>query len=401
MPPPAARALPTSWPPQLFTPFPDEPELLFGRVAARSPLFDTTTSAGEDRVLIGSAAGGSAPEVALRARGELLERLGNVLAGRAAEAAPTLALAADHTGLRRHAVPALDPAHWSGPQSRETRQLWVTGASLLSGTELLVPAALAFLQHRPPVGCAAPARSGSTGLAAHPERSAAIDHAAWELLERDLLRRSWHDPARHPPNAAAVLGELPLPVRRVCELLGLEATALTLPAPGRRAVVVALCLHTPDRREQVFGARCGPAAVRAELLARAAHEALMVRWSMRTPAALRAYRRLAVTGAPSSAVEHALWTYHGGQDALAHWLRSGPPTTPPRPRSPAATTPAPTEPLDPVRLLSEHTGQDVIAVDTTPAQLRSEGLSVVRLLAPGARPLPAASAPGVPPHPFG
>ncbi|MEV5880821.1 YcaO-like family protein [Streptomyces sp. NPDC052101] len=396
--PRAARTAPTTrsarpdWRPQIFGPFSVEPEVRFGRIAARSPLFNTTNSAGGDRVLIGSAAGADAAEVAVRGRGELLERMGNVLAGRATEAAS--ALVATYAGLRRRGAPVLDPAAWSGPESREAHQLWVTARSLLSDAEVLVPAGLAFLQHRPPAGCTAPVRAGSTGLAAHPDRSAAVGHAAWEILERDLLRRSWQAPTVHPPAVHPVLGELTPPVRHVCENLGLRATALILPASG--ACTVAVCLHTPDHREQTFGARCGPHSDRARLLDRAAHEALMVRWSMGTPAARRARERLVLTGTPVSAVDHALWTYHGGQDALAHWL-------PDEPRTPWPPQAERLTPVDPVRLLTELTAQDVLAIETTPAALRDEGSAIVRLIAPGTHPLPSTTHPssGVPPHPFG
>jgi hypothetical protein len=57
--------------------------------------------------------------------------------------------------------------------------------------------------------------------------------------------------------------------------------------------------------------------------------------------------------------------------------------------------------VDPVRLLAEHTAHDVLTLDTTPAELREEHVAVVRLLSPGARPLPSVAAPGAPPHPFG
>ncbi|AZM51587.1 hypothetical protein DMA15_02470 [Streptomyces sp. WAC 01529] len=389
MPQPAAPSSPTAWEPQVFVPFPVEPAVFFGRVAARSALFAATDSAGGDHVLIGSASGAHPEDVAVRARGELLERLGNVLAARAAEEACTLL--ADHAELVRRGAPALDPAPWSGPDTRSVRQLWVTGHSLLSGSEVLVPAGLAYLQHRPPAGCAAPDRAGSTGLAAHPDPGTAVEHAAWETLERDLLRRSWQDPARHPPRHRPVHDELPLPLRRVCEHLGLRATAFTLPAPGFHAV--AICLHTPEHTEQTFGARCGPSGQEAELIARAAHEALMVRWSMSTSAARRVRGRSLPGNGPVSAVEHAVWTYLGCQDAMARWL----------PHTTADRCPTGQGPVDPVRLLSEHTGQDVIAVDTTPAAFAASGTAVVRLIAPGALPLPSASPIGsrIPPHPFG
>ncbi|MFC6063956.1 YcaO-like family protein [Streptomyces ochraceiscleroticus] len=405
---PTVPATPAIWSPQVFAPYPFAAQLLFGRVAARSPMFGASASAGGDHVLIGSSAGTDADDVALRSRGELLERLGNVLAGRAAES--RAALVADHTELLRRGAPALDPSPWTGPDGRRARQLWVSGRSLLHDTEVLVPAGLVFLQHRTPTGCAAALRTGSTGLAAHPERSAAIGHAAWETLERDLLRRSWQSPAKLPPAVRAVHDELPPVVRRVCEEFGLAATALTVSVPGADAVAV--CLHTPGRRQQTFGARCGPPGRRHELLARAAHEALMVRWSMHTPAAHRACERLAATGTPVSAVEHALWTYQGKQDALAHWTCGSP-------RGRGAAPPGSEEtahggadaasgnagvaagPADPVRVLAEHTGQDVIAVDTTPLALHDEGTTVLRVVAPGALPLPSTSRPGTPPHPFG
>lgn len=57
--------------------------------------------------------------------------------------------------------------------------------------------------------------------------------------------------------------------------------------------------------------------------------------------------------------------------------------------------------MNPVGLLAQHTGEDIVCVDTAPAALREEHLAFVRLIAPGARPLPSVAAPGTPPHPFG
>ncbi|MEI5133411.1 hypothetical protein RB199_16025 [Streptomyces libani] len=59
------------------------------------------------------------------------------------------------------------------------------------------------------------------------------------------------------------------------------------------------------------------------------------------------------------------------------------------------------DPVNPVGLLAQHTGEDIVCVDTSPAALREEHLAFVRLIAPGARPLPSVAAPGTPPHPFG
>jgi len=139
----------SAWHVEVFAPFPESAQVVFGRVAARSAAFSRTCASGGAPVLIGSAAGHDPQDVAVRARGELLERMSNVLAGRAAEAAGTVV--ATFEQLRRRRAPAVDPVHWGGPQARETCQLWVEGRSLLTGAEALVPAGVAFLHHRPPL----------------------------------------------------------------------------------------------------------------------------------------------------------------------------------------------------------------------------------------------------------
>lgn len=55
------------------------------------------------------------------------------------------------------------------------------------------------------------------------------------------------------------------------------------------------------------------------------------------------------------------------------------------------------------RLLGAYTGEDVIAVDTTAAQVHADGIAVRRVVAPGAHPLPTGRHGGTSglPHPFG
>ncbi|MET8579006.1 YcaO-like family protein [Streptomyces sp. NPDC005012] len=411
---------PPAWAPEVFAPWPHTPGALLARVAARSQSFNPTGAAGGAPVLIGSAAGDTAPDVGRRARGELMERMGNVLAGRAAEAEAEAGrprrLPDDHdrvrTGtwseLRRAGVPAADPAESAATPTvltpdraftHEVRQLWCRGRETGSGEDIWVPAGAAFLHHRPPPGCTATHRAGSTGVAAHRGPDAAAAHAAWEILERDLVRRSWYDPLRHPPAPFDANGVLSAGARELRHLLGhegLQATALALPAPAG-ATAVAVCVHEPDRTHQTWGARCGPAHDLPETVARACWEALMVRWSMSTPVAGRAWDRLAHTGVPRTELDHALWAFHA-QDALTRW--AGPASAL---RAPLAATAArrPARDPDPVALLAAHTGREVIAVDCRAGPPADEGLAVVRLIAPGASPLPAHPVPGVPPHPFG
>ncbi|MFD0381979.1 hypothetical protein ACFQ2B_04795 [Streptomyces stramineus] len=131
---------------------------------------------------------------------------------------------------------------------------------------------------------------------------------------------------------------------------------------------------------------------RAAAVVSAAYEALMVRWSMTGPAAVHAWAEWGGRTPPRSALEHALWAFHR-QDSLGHWLN--------RPRRAAASWEA--GPDDGPAALAAYTGEDVLLVETDTPQIRAEGISVVRLIAPGTRPLPSGDGgvPGTPPHPLG
>ncbi|MEE1795531.1 YcaO-like family protein [Streptomyces sp. BE308] len=420
------------WEPQVFTPYAAWPEVVFARVAARSPQFDPVCAAGNRPIVVGSAAGHRPPHVVASARGELLERVSNILAGRAAES--DAGIVATHGELRRKGIPALDPAELMPgvpDDSRHARRLWVRGRSLRTGADLHVPAGAVFLHHRPPAGCDPGPGAGSTGLAAHPDPEAAVQHAAWEVLERDLIRRSWYGLSRAP--RAVPAAELPEPLAKLLDGMGVRATVLDLPAPvGSRCVAV--CLHAPDGTRQAFGARCGPDGQGiAPLIEKAAYEALMVRWSVHTPVADDTWTRWQGRDAPDSAVEHALWAYHR-QDSLRLWTERAPVApreTPPPSAGPDPVGPGPrTGPdrsgtvshtvadpsgngshtvadLSGTAVLSGHTGQDLILVDTTCEPARGLGSAVVRVVAPGAHALPTGpdderhlpAAPG--PHPFG
>jgi ribosomal protein S12 methylthiotransferase accessory factor len=298
---------------------------------------------------------------------------------------------------------ALDPACWREPGDpaalRRVPLLWVPGESLLTHREVLVPAGAAFLHHRPPPGCCVVSRAGSTGISAHPSPTAAVRHSLLEVLERDLVWRSWYG-----SGPVTVLPEPPLdpPLEKVADGLGARATALILPGPGTTAGVV-LCLHTEGEREQSFGARCVADRRDATLrhgMAVAAYEALMVRWSMGTAVAGRAGEKLGrETSAlsPRGAVEHAVAAFRSGS-SLTHW-RAKATTDQEAGVVPTGTAPEP----DLAYLLAEHTGEEVVAVDTTTPGARAAGVTVVRVVAPGARSLPATepAGSGHPPHPFG
>ncbi|WP_369185194.1 YcaO-like family protein [Streptomyces sp. Y1] len=375
------------WPVQTFEPYPAAPGLYFGRTAARSPAFSANDAAGGTSVLIGAAAGTDRAGVAVRARGELAERVGNVLAGRQAEAGGRVGgLVGSHDALRRAGAPVLDPAAWpelsdTAGELRAAELLWVPGQSLTGGGEVLVPACAVYLAHRPPSGCAAPLRPGSTGLAAHRSRPEAERHAALEVLERHLLWQAWYADGERTRPARPVLAP---PLLAALTALGAVAAFLVLPGPAGTSCVLA-CVHAPDGTGQTFGARAtaGPADDAAAQAA--CQEALMVRWSLGTPAARDAWRRMRATGGgapPYGPLEHALYAFHR-QDGLAH-LRAG--------STAAAPSRGGGRPAEPARALADLTGEDVVLVDTTAATgSRGPGgaEAVVRLVAPGARRLPA------------
>jgi ribosomal protein S12 methylthiotransferase accessory factor len=364
--------------------------------------------------------GGEAEDVALRARGELRERVSNILAGRLAEARRETV--ATYEELRRAGRPAVDPSCLSsrpGTEAeddalRRTRMLWVTGESLLTGTPTVVPAGAVFLHHRPPSGCSGAPRTGSTGVSAHTSWGAAVRHGLLEVLERDLFWRSWYGTGVR--TSVLVPSLFPSALQRTLVSLGLEGTALRIEGPGGTACIVS-CLFPPGGQGQSFGARAfvdDSGSTWAWALERAAYEALMVRWSLDTPAARLAWRRMAhgAPPLPRDALEHALAAFHGRgeQDCLRYWLgaaRTAEPWTPPPGES---TLPGPDE-RRLARFLADHTGQEPVAVDTTVPQVCSGEAVVVRIVAPGAHQLPGderharvpSSPPGIhrPPHPLG
>ncbi|MGH8899333.1 MAG: YcaO-like family protein [Egibacteraceae bacterium] len=400
----------------MFRPFAERHPVVFGRVAARSEAFAPTCASGGAPVVIGCAAGSSAEAVIPRARGELTERVSNILAGRAAESEGRVMTT--FAELRRAGAAALDPAAWpeleAATELRQARMLWVTGTSLISHDEVLVPASAVFLRHRPPPGCALMLRAGSAGVSAHLSWKTAVCHALLEVLERDLISGSWYGTdgdalALRRPALSPLLGQ-------ALDELGLQPTVLVLPGPDAstasrpnspapaggpaNAVCVVVCLHTAERRQQSFGARGVLVASDVSLFGGAevaAYEALMVRWSMGTPVARRAWQDMqgsSLLTLPRGALEHALWTFHR-QDSLGRWLAKAAAAKERTAMVDGWTAPETTKPDATVderrlaRLLAEHTGQDVVVVDTPAPKVCADGLTVVRVVASGARRLPS------------
>ncbi|MFI5782845.1 YcaO-like family protein [Nocardia sp. NPDC051570] len=370
-------------------PFEQYAHLCFARVAARSATFTGVPRAagpiehGGD-VLVGAAAGTAEPQVRIRARGELCERMSNVLAGRRAEScSPEISFVL----LRRRGAPAIDPRAWpelsTVPDIRERPLVWVTGVSLADHREVLVPACAAFVRHRPPSGGPPPMSPGSAGLSAHRTVESARRHGLLEVLERDLFWRAWYDGApRTILTSCETVPEL--------DALGLVRTILLIPGPARTACIV-VCLAEYTGCHQSFGLRA--TADDDELAIDSAteiatNEALMVRWSMRTPSARSSRHTLARTQSPRGPLQHAVHTFYR-QDSLDHLLGPADRGSDDRPfrGDPVGAV----RDHDLVGALGDHTGEDVVWVDTTIAGIAVESdqpATVGRVVAPGARRLP-------------
>jgi ribosomal protein S12 methylthiotransferase accessory factor len=405
-------------------PFEQYPQLCFARAAARSRSFVTAPSSGEPAgphtdLLVGAASGTGEAQVRIRARGELVERMSNIIAGRYRER--------NHPSensfaqLTRHGAPAMDPRAWpelaAVADVGERPMGWTSGVSLTGGGEVLVPACAVYLRHRPSSGAPAPMSPGSAGLSAHRATEPARRHGLLEVLERDLFWRAWYDLAPVAVLPGGLPGVLPgVLAATALDALELDRTTLLLPGPSGTACV-AVCLADRAGRHQSFGARAVAVVDEAGLAAAievAIHEALMVRWSMSTPSARSARRDRTDNLSPSGPLEHALHAFYR-QDSLRHLLThvvSGPVATSQGGEPPTGAGSADLPEADLAGVLADHTGQDVVWVDTTVPTIHIEqgGQTVVgRVVAPGARRLPGSAQrlpPGLRtrtslPHPLG
>ncbi|PRX97250.1 YcaO-like family protein [Allonocardiopsis opalescens] len=398
------------WPVHVFRPFARLDRLVVGRATAHAPGLAPNGAAGGRRVLVGAAAGENVVSVTLRARAGLLERVHAAVAGRrAAAGGPPGSVLGRFDRLRAAGRPALDPLDWpelaGHPEARSAETLWLPGESLTGLGPVLVPAWAVHLRTSPAPGEPPWPLPGISGLGAHTGQNAAARHAVLELLEHDLLARAWYGGA--PRVLLTGPDPLPEPLRAGLAAAGLATTFLLLPG-ARRTACLLCCLHDPDGRWQTFGARAlgdpGAAPTAAEAARSAVYEALLVRWSLDSPAAravadrLRAGRGSRLHGP----LEHALHAFRA-RHALDHLARGAGSAPWPGPGGASAAGSA----RGLARALADRTGRDVVRVDTTAPGVGPTGTVVVRAVAPGARlppaaePLPAADPAAAPPHPFG
>ena len=273
---------------------------------------------------------------------------------------------------------------------------WVAARSLLSGSEMLVPALAVFIAYPPRAPEEDLCPPTSTGLAAGATLAEAVLAALYEVLERDAFMITWLnrlpaervDPATHPDP----------------ELVDL------VHAYARRGVALRLYRLATDHPCQVFlclalqdGGAGWPAAVAglgADLdPARAASKAILEAGQVRAGLVVaardpgeraRAGRLVADPRLVDTLDDHALRYIHPGAIGAFAFLERDP--EPPAASAPGWSwaAPLPASASDRLRLLAEHlhtSGGEVLYRDLTTADLAPLGLRVARVIVPGFQPL--------------
>ena len=330
--------------------------------------------------------GGSRPRRRTgRARGELMERMGNVLAGRSAEAEAARARPGatpgigefvhigDWCALRRHGVPAVDPAAWSGrDDSRDVRQLWCRGRSTGTGEEVWVPPvrrSSSTVRRRAVRSRIARGRPAWPRIRIRPRRLRTRPGRSWNAIWSAAAGAPLRTSGRRCPSIprAALPADADADVVR--KLLDREAPAR--PSCWRcrrwqeswrsplactiRTAPIRPSAHAAHRPARVGTPSCGPAGRRR-----------------RSVGARRPVARRGGTDCAHRGPAGADWTTRCGRTTLRmrspHWTGSRAPVHSPDPAvpSPGSTRSPVSRPLpspSPTALLADHTGEDVIAVE--------------------------------------
>jgi ribosomal protein S12 methylthiotransferase accessory factor len=336
------------------------PNLWLGRAAAKP-----ASSLG---TLTGSAVGFDREETRLRAFAELVEHVAAFVSGtepdrtrRASAAglwdAGEAATAPGSYAMTPNINPRIDPVDDHTPIS------WVRGVDLCSLHSTWVPALVAHLCWKPPPGEALFARPSATGLAAHTDATACVQHALLEVLERDACGLSWRIPGWpvHPIELDIVNEQL------LESAAGFELELYEVGDPDFAVSSVIALVHLGDGAQLSVGSACR-LDVRAAANA-AVVEALMVRWT------LAHFGDVVDTDRPETSLEHVVRAYRRG-DEVVRWYRD-------RTRRQQRTIVSGGELVPHVaRVL----GSPVIAVDVCDRRGRESGWQVVRVVVPGAYP---------------
>jgi ribosomal protein S12 methylthiotransferase accessory factor len=276
------------------------------------------------------------------------------------------------------------------PFTRTSPLAWTMGTSLVSGRRLMVPAAMVYVpfhyvHSRPDTPIAQPI---STGLACHCSFAEAAVSGLCEVIERDAFTITWQAELSRPRIAARTLpesaGEL---LRRFAEVgLAVEVMEITTDIEVPTLLTIALTDATTSPALTVAAAADpSPEVALIKSLEELAHTRKFARQLMQyTP-------ELPVDvdgGHPAvQTQDHHLRFYcpqHAKPLAKFTWSsaerRDFPEATAVSSASPEAQLEAIVEELD-------RAGLDAIGFDLTTPDIAACGLSVVRVVVPGAHPL--------------
>ncbi len=276
------------------------------------------------------------------------------------------------------------------PFTRTTPLAWTTGTSLVSGRRVMVPAALVYvpfhyIRSRPDTPISQPI---STGLASHCSFAEAAVSGLCEVIERDAFTITWQAGLVRPRITAETLPESAQELLRRFTEVGLAVEVIDI--SGDIDVPTVLTIALTD-------ATTSPAVTVAAAADPSPEQAVVK--SLEELAHTRKFARQLMQYTPELPVD-----VEGGHPLVQtqdHHLRFYCPqhTKPfvefawsseevrPFPDAPAGAAAAPEAQLEWIVEELDRAGLDVIAFDLTTPDIAACGLSVVRVVVPGAHPL--------------
>ncbi|WP_079212753.1 YcaO-like family protein [Brucella pituitosa] len=279
-------------------------------------------------------------------------------------------------------VGSRDEKIWKGRSLRFHKGLpiaWVQGANLQTGQDILVPALLALMTaqtQQPEELFEIPV---STGLAAGQNQDLALKAGLFEVIERDAIAIHWllRRPLHPILNLDAFIDDLPEAAQillRRHSLLKADAFAMTN-ALSLPAVMVRLRALKPGAGFSLGAAVADdwPTAI-AKAVREACHVWLsyVLSWSPTAP-------QISIQDIKTY-TDHGAFYFNAAQPDLTDWLFAGEGVA-------VLNSDRKELSLSELIIACQRKQLTVLAVDLTPADIRSLGLSVVRVIVPQLQPL--------------
>jgi bacteriocin biosynthesis cyclodehydratase domain-containing protein len=266
----------------------------------------------------------------------------------------------------------------------ETELEWVPANSLVTGEEVWIPLLATHLGYRPPTAAALfPATSN--GFAAWPDRDGATLRALLEVVERDAFAIAWsHRLAGRRVAATDVPDEQTRAIAAAYARRGVEVVVHLLPCDTVASVALAIMWSDQAPAAVVgVGAALDPIAAARSAVLEAGQVRPILRARLRDPAVRARMAELAAAPSKAATLDDHDLLYADPHAAAAgmRFLREAP-----RQPWPDDVAQGNDSLADLTRSLAE-VAPDVLAVDVTPPDVASLGVSVVRGVVPGFVPI--------------